>query len=347
MSIVIPIYARLLDFIEYEASGPFMVKDTYQACKVDSLCENQNCELLKKHPEYNNRRLCPNRSKCIDNDEANIRMQLRKMADPTNPKQLLEKSTRITGCYRKINNVRVKLDIINAKEGEIFNMRFPFRLEEVIAVRPKVVGVVAGAIGSGKTAFCMNVVLLNLQNRVVHYFVNSEMTAGRIRDRLLNYEFIGGVNMSNLDVEERYDHFADGIYPDDLNVIDYISPPGTELSSVEEELKSIVSKLKTGVCIAAVQKKGNQPDQNGKVKTYDLGVGGEWTKRVPSIFITMDKYPDNHLIIGKTKERVYRHINPEGMQFKYKLVDAINFCKIQYPPEFENLPHNAQIEIGM
>lgn len=329
---VLPVSTRLWDYIEYEVNGAFTTKDAYNACKIYTLCEKE-CEILSKNPTYrDNRKLCAVRERCIENDEANIRMQLRKLADPNNPKQLLEKSQRLPGVYRKIDKSLKRLDIINAQPGVSVDLRFPCGLERVIRIVPKTLIIIAGATGAGKSAYLLNTALINL-DKPIHYFANNEMTANRIKERVLDYEHIGSVNMDNFNAYERESGFADVVIKDGINIIDYVSVPSDRPSSIEDMLKDIVAKLTTGICFAAVQKKGNYRDVKGHIVEHDLGVGGEWTKRVPSVYLTMDHKPENILKIQKSKERVDRHINPEGMEWKFKLVNGISFKHVQDPDD--------------
>ncbi len=345
------IHTRLIDFLEFEANGPFTLKDAYNACKVYTICCHTDCPEIKKNPNIaDNRTLCPKRQACIDKDETNIRMQIRNYSDASRgDKQLLEKSMRIPGCYRKINKTRKKLDIVNAEPGVTVDFRFPLGLERVIRVVPKTLIAAAGDSGSGKSGLCLMTVIENLERHVVHYFANNQMTANRIKERLLEYKRIGSVNMSNFDAEEREDNFADVIYPDGINVIDYITVPSDRPSSIETELNAIVSKLTTGVCFAALQKKQSSKDKKGNDVENDLAVGGEWTFRVPSVYLALHKGSrskgiPNRLKICKAKERTIRDVDPEGMVFKYKLRDGINFSIVEYP---EDWPKEEVIEINL
>jgi len=328
-----PLATRVAEYL-YDATATFTVYDVYKALDIYTICTHSKCETLAKHPEYQNRKKCPNCDICISRDKKNILMQLGNNVKKGN----LERSRRAEGCYRKIDRTLIKLDIINAEPGLSVDMRFPFGIEKVVRVVPKTLIALAGDSGAGKSAFCLTTALINLDRHPIHYFANNQMTANRIKERLLDYENIGMVNMDNFHAYEREDNFGDVVIPDGINIIDYITAPNERPSAIEGDLNNIVSRLTTGVCFAAIQKKRSTKDKKGNEIENDLGVGGEWTLRVPSIYFALHKFPENKLRIVKAKERVYRHIDPEGMEWKYKLVSGINFCQIQYPSAYADLP---------
>jgi hypothetical protein len=321
------------DYIE-QSSAPFFLMDLYKYINIFSICHKDNCELLIKNPNYRNRRLCPNKDICIAKDKNNIRVLVHELCKQGK----LERSKLRQELYRKIDNQLVKLDIAKAEPGVSIDLRFPLQLERFVRVMPKSLIVVAGATGAGKSAYLLNMALINVDHHPIHYFANSEMTAHRIKERVLDYEFIGQVNMDNFNAYEREDNFHDCLFPDGINIIDYVEIPSERPSIIGDYLQAINAKLTTGVAIVAIQKKTAQKTvlKNGeeKITEVDLGVGGEWSKRKATIYLTMDKFPENRLVIRKSRERVIRNIDPEDMEFKYKLVDGITFRNVQYPPEY-------------
>ena len=244
------------------------------------------------------------------------------------------------GHYRKVQ-ARKRLDIINADPDVFLDIVYPpFGLERVVKTPSKFLVVTAGANGSGKTALCMNFTLGNLAKHRVYLFVNTEMTANRIKKRLLDHPNIGMYNMDNLEVFEQEDHFEDVIEPAGINVIDYIEVPSERPAMIGEYLAAIQSKLTTGMAFVAIQKKTNSKDRKGVYWEEELGVGGEWSKRKSDLYMTLDHYPANVLKITKARERVNDHVNPVGMKWEFNLVRGINFVKVIDPP---GIPSNVVI----
>jgi len=323
---LLPMANRLADYIEEQVAS-FSVKDIYNALEIYTICTNDRCEVLKDNPQYKNRRLCPDRDICISKEKNNIRVQLSHYCT----KGFIERSKRAQGVYRRVDSILSELDIIHADPGVFLDIKWPFRLERVIRVMPKELAVIAGATGAGKSAYLLNFCLCNLEKHIIHYFANTEMTASRIKKRLLDHPQIGGFNMSNFKAYERQEGFADVIKPDGINVIDYLETSSEDPKRVGDDLALIHNKLTDGLAFVAVQKKTNDRDQKGKMREYELGVGGEYTKRKAGIYLTIDHFPDNKLVIRKCRERAHDEINPNGMEWGFKLIRGIYFRDIVDP----------------
>jgi hypothetical protein len=318
-----------LAFYVADTVAPFYLKDIYNALDIYSICENEHCDKLRSNPKLRNRKLCPDKEICIAKDKGNIRRQLVSFQE----KGLVEKSKRIGERYRRIDDQPVEIDIINATPDVTIDIKYPFGLDRVLRTMPKELVVLAGATGAGKSAYLLNFCLDNLAVHEVNLFTNTEMTAARIKKRLMDHPEIGGFKMSNLHAFQREDNFADVLKPDGINVIDYLEVSSERPASVGDELAAIHNKLKDGMALVAIQKKAHQKDFKGRIWEQELGVGGEWSKRKAGVYLTIDHYPENKLVIRKCRERTHDHINPVGMEFKFKLVKGIWFTSIEDPDD--------------
>jgi len=298
------------------------------------------CEKRIANPSLANRKLCRQSAVCVARDKNLIRVQVHKFVE----KGLVEKSKVVTGRYRRIDSKLEPLDIANAEPGLYLDVKYPFGLERVLKTQQKELVVIAGATGAGKSAYLFNFCLDNLERHEVNLFANSEQTASSIKKRLLDHPKIGSFNMSNLKGWDRSDNFADVIFPDGINVIDYLEISSERPQKVSDDLSAIHSKLKTGMAIVAIQKRTNQKIK-GKVYETEIGYGGDWSKFKSGIYLTIDHVPENKLVIRKCRDRVMPEINPIGMEWKFKLVNGIAFCQVQEPDDLIGMKPQEPIEI--
>lgn len=299
MAEIVPISNQLYEYIE-TSNGWFYLVDIYRALNVNE-----------------------------EKDKTNIRVQCHIFAK----KGILVADKHINGRFRKVDDVLEELDIVNADPGVTLDINYPFDLQRCIQTMPKELVVIAGSTGAGKSAYLLNFCLENIGKHEVFLFTNTEMTASRIRKRFLDHPEIGKYNMSNLHAYQREDNFADVMKQDGINVIDYLEVSSERPSSVGDELAAIHNALKGGMAIVAIQKKAHTKDFKGRIWEQELGVGGEWSKRKAGVYLTIDHYPENKLVIRKCRERTHDDINPINLAWKFKLVKGISFCQIQDPDD--------------
>ena len=292
---------RVIDFIE-QSSGWFWTDDINRALNI-----------------INNTK-----------DKDTVRRQLNRYAD----KDLIKRDPNHTGHWRKVETDLVEMDILGAEAAEGMNVHWPFGLEKVFLTIPKSLVLIAGATDAGKTCYLISFMLANQWKHEIHYF-SSEMTAGRLKRRLMKFPDFANLSIG-FKSYERYDNYADVIKPDAINVIDFLDVDNATPYMIGNELKNIYMKLNTGIAVVAIQKKSAQKDWGGKVHEVELGVGGETTIRRASIYLTMDKYPENKLVIRKAKEWA-TNINPIGLAWQYKIINGVEFVHVQQPMELIGL----------
>ncbi|MBM4054418.1 MAG: hypothetical protein FJ264_07075 [Planctomycetes bacterium] len=223
---------------------------------------------------------------------------------------LIERVDNRNGCFRRIE---INYEIINflGVTDSVVDLKMPFGEEKKIKIMPKNIIVVAGTPNSGKTAYLLNIVALNMHAHDIYYF-SSEMGALEMRDRLGKFEL--PLEYWKFTPIERASDFADVVRPDAINIIDYMEI-SDEFYKVSGYIKQIFDKLRSGIAIIALQKnKGN-----------DYGLGGMRSLEKPRLYLSME---DNKIKIVKGKNWADSRINPNGMELQYKLIDGCKFIEI-------------------
>jgi len=220
---------------------------------------------------------------------------------------VLERHPKKNGIYRRIENESPVIEWETADISATIPLKWPFELENYALIYPKNIAVIAGAPNAGKTAFLLNLIKLNMDKYRVHYY-SSEMGPEELKLRLSKF----GNSNWKFDARERSTNFADVIYPDDINIIDYIEITSGEFYLIGEELRAIFDKLNKGVAIVALQKK----------RGAELGRGAEFSLEKPRLYLSMDS---GALKIIKAKNWAISSENPNGVEFSFKLVEGASF----------------------
>ena len=211
------------------------------------------------------------------------------------------------GWYRRIENESPSIEWETADISATIPLKWPFELENYALIYPKNIAVIAGAPNAGKTAFLLNFIKLNMDKYNIHYY-SSEMGPEELKLRLSKF---GNIKWK-FDARERSTNFADVIYPDDINIIDYIEITSGEFYLIGEELRAIFDKLHKGVAVVALQKK----------KGAELGRGAEFSLEKPRLYLSMDS---GSLKIIKAKNWAVEGENPNGVEFKFRLIKGAEF----------------------
>lgn len=213
------------------------------------------------------------------------------------------------GQFRLVERESPVLDWQNADISNIVPVLWPFDLHEYVTMYPKNIAVVAGTFNAGKTAFLMNFIKLNMYDFPIHYW-NSEMGPEEMKKRLTRFKDVG-VNDWRFDARERSTKFADVIFPDDINVIDYLEV-STDFFLVGAEIKAIHDRLRKGLAVIALQKKGGSA----------LGRGAELSAEKARLYVSIDP---GVLTIRKGKNWAQEGVNPDGIQYTFKLFKGCEF----------------------
>jgi len=222
---------------------------------------------------------------------------------------IIERYGNKNGSFRKIENKCEEIDWREADTSTVFDIRWPFQLERLVQIYPKNIIIVAGASNAGKTAFMLNVALLNAGKHPISYF-SSEMGPEELRLRLDKFD-LPQEDWNGISFYDRSNSFADVIVPNAINLIDYLELTDN-FFAVGGDIKSIFDKLKKGIAVIALQKKAG----------VDLGRGAEFTLEKARLYLSMDA---GKLRIIKAKNWKDKAINPNGQTFNYKLVNGCRF----------------------
>ena len=247
---------------------------------------------------------CDRELHCVtQQDKTNRRVILHRLVEA----KVLERHPKKNGIYRRIENESPVIEWETADISATIPLKWPFELENCALIYPKNIAVIAGAPNAGKTAFLLNFIKLNMGKYKVHYY-SSEMGPEELKLRLSKF---GNITWK-FDARERSTNFADVIYPDDINIIDYIEITSGEFYLIGEELRAIFDKLNKGIAIVALQKK----------KGAELGRGAEFSLEKPRLYLSMDS---GSLKVIKAKNWAVEGENPNGVEFKFRLIKGAEF----------------------
>ena len=245
-------------------------------------------------------------------EKKNVSIILKRLSEGDD--RILEKvSGGMTGTYKIINKDLKKIDLVDRSDlhGELF-VKFPFGIESLIKPMPKCVYVIAGETDSGKSAYLMNFAKKNVDDYLVHYF-STEMGKQEFLDRADHFWPNAGAH-PNFNFYERYEDFDQVIFPDDINIIDYLEV-FSDFYKMAGLIKQIGKSLRNGIAFIALQ----------KPKGREEGEGGERTKNLPRLYLSLS--PGN-LKIVKAKNWRNSKINPNKMEIDFRLVEGCKFTNI-------------------
>jgi hypothetical protein len=228
-------------------------------------------------------------------------------------KGIIEPNGKRSGHFRKINKELIRMEYARKTEGE--NIIIPLGIHELVNLYPGNIAVIAGSKDAGKTAFLMNLAVMNTDQYKVHYF-NSECGPEEMTSRVDNFEDIRGEKFfKNINIYERDKDFHDVIVPGkgNLNIIDFLEKHN-DFYTIGEDIKKIHDALKGAICFIGLQK------QSGK----DVGRGGEFTLEKARLYLVMDK---GKVLIKVAKNWKVEGKNPRGMVKHFSLVKGCRFIE--------------------
>lgn len=244
-------------------------------------------------------------------DKKNVSEILRRLV----AEGVIEKFGEKNGCFRLIDK---QCDLINWEDAPIesYPINLPLGLNSLVKIMPKNIIVLAGEPNSGKTALLLNIIAKNLKQHSgnIHCF-SSEMADTELKMRLRGFEDIDKTTWKGCKFWERAHSFSDVIYPDGLNIIDYL-----ELDDVFYKiggmLREIHNKLNKGIAIIALQ-------QNPGAS---MGRGGTFGLEKPRLYLSLNKdYPNGQVLKIVKAKNWSDSQNPNGLIKSFKI---LNGCKL-------------------
>lgn len=188
-----------------------------------------------------------------------------------------------SGMYVPIKgNEQLMNDLIRSASTKPVELRLPLAIDALLNIYNRNLIVVQGLSNSGKTAFLMEIARLNRGLFDIIKYINTEMDASEVRDR---------IERRKIDVEDFLSYVAfflakstyqEGavryaIEPNGLNLVDYLHLEDATLMATE--MDKIQERLDNGIAVVAIQK------YLGK----DMGYGGHGVKNRARLVIDLSK----------------------------------------------------------
>ena len=239
-------------------------------------------------------------------EKKNVSIILRRLVD----NDVIERHPSKNGWFRRIE---LDCEPINWREAPTDDMpiELPLDIHKMVNIYPGNIIIIAGFKDAGKTAFLLNFIKLNMNRYEIKYF-SSEMGGSELKLRL---GFFKDVKESDWKFQsrERQRNFADVIYPNAVNVIDYMEIVD-DFWMVGKYLQDIDAKLKEGIAIIALQ----------KPRGRDVARGGDSSLDKPRLYLAMN--PGEIKIISAKNWKGKR--NPRGLVREFKLYSGTKFVPI-------------------
>lgn len=208
-------------------------------------------------------------------EKKNVSQILRRLAK----EGVIEKAGDRNGCWRKIDKDIEYMDFVNVSVEGAIDLTLPLDIHKKTIFFPKNVIVIAGVTGYGKTSFLLNMMRSNMEKFQWKYFM-SEMSPLALNYKLTRFNW--PIEAWKMDVIPDYvwdfHNIPDKIFPNAMNVIDYLEPEGERTYYIHEVITKIIKKLDKGMAIIATQKKPQA----------DLSAGGVYSSKAASLYLSLD-----------------------------------------------------------
>jgi hypothetical protein len=238
-------------------------------------------------------------------DKLTVRVTINKLV----AEGILEKDSTQRGTYwvKKTEEENL-IDIYGADVSPV-NIKFPLGVHELVKIMPKNIIMIAGEVNAGKSAYLLNLAVLNSHKMETVYF-SSEMGDAELKERCSKFD--GGIEVwRGVKFVDKSSDFHKAIRPNGLNIIDFLEIHD-EFYKMGSLIKDIFDKLDKGIAIIAIQKN----------KGRDEGLGGERSKEKARLYLAIEP---GKLKIVKAKNWISSEINPNGMAMEFKLAKGCKF----------------------
>jgi len=190
-----------------------------------------------------------------------------------NKKPVLEQSGK---KYRIINRDLNVIEWWRAKRGDTVKVKFPrgvedhtsFGFDDSIILYPKDLIVIAGEGNTAKTAFCLNMVVENVDNHDIYYFT-SEFNDVKFADRMDKFDWVNVYKEDGtpkFTLVEQTENWQDKIQPNGFNIVDWVYLDD-EMWKIRTIMKNIIGVLNRGIAIVVIQKRSyKQVGEGGKAR---------------------------------------------------------------------------------
>jgi hypothetical protein len=233
----------------------------------------------------------------------------------------IERVGSIRGTYRKIDTTLEESPWWDA-DTEEYPIILPLGLTDLLKIMPKNVIVCAGEKSAAKSAFALNVAKLNIPNLQCRYF-NSEGGPEEYKNRLMNFEDVPLSFWRKMPMYEKSHNIEDYIFPDDLNIVDYLEV-NEDFFKVGLMIRKIYDRLNRGIAIINLQKDPN----------CSLGRGASMSIEKARLYLTLGVHKDDRgmifnkatIVDAKTPRDRDRH--PKGMVKTFRIYNGAIFSDL-------------------
>lgn len=223
-----------------------------------------------------------------------------------------KKIVKLGSNFKVIDDSLVPIDFRQGNPSAIFDLILPLGIHEYCVMYRKNIMIIFGSKDSGKTAWMLNIIRLNMHKHHIIYW-SSEMNEHELHKRLSRYQGLT-VDQWQFEAYERSYDFNEVVKPDGLNLIDFLELGGDEAEYYKAValIRKIYDVLGQGIAIIALQKNRNA----------DYPKGGEGALEKARIALSLDP---NKVTIKVAKNWADGIISsPKGKTWTYQLVGGVN-----------------------
>jgi len=194
--------------------------------------------------------------------------------------KLIKRDPSGNGKFSIIDRSLTEIDLFNT-DVDPFDISLPFDLHKYCEIPKKGIILIAGSPDSGKTAFILNALKLNLNKPFQTAYVASE-GPNEIKKRLLKFDAItldDWVRAKYIERASDQQSYIESYNQDGLTLIDYLEEKDGEYFKITSQIRSIYDSLNSGVAIIGIQKHTES----------DYGRGGQGTIEKARLSASLDK----------------------------------------------------------
>ena len=229
-------------------------------------------------------------------------------------KQLIKKDKKVKGKYHILDSSIEWIDLENTTETP-FPIALPFDIHEYVTIPTKAIIALAGTFNAGKTAFLLNTLRLNFDQKYDILYLMSEMGPAEFKSRIMSFKDplskwkkIKAASKS-YDFDGAIQHYN----PDGLTVIDFLEEVDGEYFKIASSMRDIYDSLSEGVAFLSIQKKSDS----------EYARGGQATMEKPRLVMTLDYLAAQEQAIvcalKLTKVKSFKGKNLQGHELHFRL----------------------------
>ena len=218
------------------------------------------------------------------------------------------------GVYRLVDNKLEAVDLLGPAPKAI-DLYLPLGLDSLVKIYARSIIVCAGDTSFGKTSIAHDFIKGNMNKHDCHLFFCEGGVEG-LQDRLRSHEDID-ITDWKFKAYHRMEYFEDVVFPEAINVIDYMICPADKPWLMGPLMDAVYKKLTTGIAWINIQK------GTGK----DVGRGGDWSMERSQLYVTLspninadNSDPNVQYVVAKVlKNKAFINANPHGKSINFSI----------------------------